>query len=81
MKFTKSLVAAAVALSALGATLTLPGIAGMVLTMGIAVDSNVLVYERIREEQRAAKTHPYRAWNPGKSAWKPKPASAPGRMK
>ena len=44
------------ALSALGATLTLPGIAGMVLTMGIAVDSNVLVYERIREEQRAGRT-------------------------
>ena len=44
------------ALSALGATLTLPGIAGMVLTMGIAVDSNVLVYERIREEQRAGRS-------------------------
>ena len=37
-------------LSALGATLTLPGIAGIVLTMGMAVDSNVLVFERIREE-------------------------------
>lgn len=47
------------ALSALGATLTLPGIAGMVLTMGIAVDSNVLVYERIREEQRAGRS----PWN------------------
>ena len=43
-------------LSALGATLTLPGIAGMVLTMGIAVDSNVLVYERIREEQRQGRS-------------------------
>ena len=32
------------------ATLTLPGIAGMVLTMGMAVDANVLIYERIREE-------------------------------
>jgi protein-export membrane protein SecD len=37
-------------LSAVGATLTLPGIAGIVLTMGMAVDSNVLVFERIREE-------------------------------
>jgi protein-export membrane protein SecD len=37
-------------LSALSATLTLPGIAGIVLTMGMAVDSNVLVFERIREE-------------------------------
>ncbi len=34
----------------LGATLTLPGIAGIVLTMGMAVDSNVLIYERVREE-------------------------------
>jgi preprotein translocase subunit SecD len=39
-------------LSVLGATLTLPGIAGIVLTMGMAVDANVLIYERIREEQR-----------------------------
>lgn len=39
-------------LSALGATLTLPGIAGIVLTMGMAVDANVLIYERIREESR-----------------------------
>ncbi|MFZ0425400.1 MAG: protein translocase subunit SecD [Xanthobacteraceae bacterium] len=39
-------------LSLLGATLTLPGIAGVVLTVGIAVDSNVLIYERIREEVR-----------------------------
>lgn len=39
-------------LSALQATLTLPGIAGIVLTMGMAVDSNVLVFERIREEVR-----------------------------
>ncbi len=37
-------------LSAMGATLTLPGIAGIVLTMGMAVDSNVLIFERIREE-------------------------------
>ena len=40
------------ALTAFGATLTLPGIAGIVLTMGMAVDANVLIYERIREEQR-----------------------------
>lgn len=39
-------------LSLLGATLTLPGIAGMVLTVGIAADSNVLIFERIREELR-----------------------------
>jgi SecD/SecF fusion protein len=39
-------------LSVLGATLTLPGIAGIVLTIGMAVDSNVLIYERIREERR-----------------------------
>jgi len=39
-------------LSILGATLTLPGIAGIVLTVGIAVDSNVLIFERIREELR-----------------------------
>src|ERR1039458_4087854 len=36
--------------------LTLPGIAGIVLTVGIAVDSNVLIYERIREEVRAGRT-------------------------
>ncbi len=40
------------ALSMLQATLTLPGIAGIVLTMGMAVDANVLIYERIREEIR-----------------------------
>jgi preprotein translocase subunit SecD len=39
-------------LSILGATLTLPGIAGIVLTIGMAVDANVLIYERIREELR-----------------------------
>ena len=42
-------------LSLLGATLTLPGIAGIVLTVGMAVDANVLVFERIREELRTAK--------------------------
>ncbi|GHC14439.1 protein translocase subunit SecD [Kushneria pakistanensis] len=40
------------AMSILGATLTLPGIAGIVLTLGMAVDANVLVFERIREEMR-----------------------------
>jgi len=39
----------------LGATLTLPGIAGIALTIGIAVDSNVVIYERIREEVRSGK--------------------------
>jgi len=43
-------------LSMLSATLTLPGIAGIVLTVGIAVDSNVLIYERIREEVRAGRS-------------------------
>lgn len=43
------------ALSLIGGTLTLPGIAGIVLTVGTAVDGNVLVYERIREELRAAR--------------------------
>jgi preprotein translocase subunit SecD len=43
-------------LSMLNATLTLPGIAGIVLTVGIAVDSNVLIYERIREEVRHGRT-------------------------
>lgn len=42
-------------LSILGATLTLPGIAGIVLTIGMAVDANVLVFERIREELKTAK--------------------------
>ena len=42
-------------LSMIGATLTLPGIAGIVLTIGMAVDANVIVFERIREELRTAK--------------------------
>ncbi len=42
-------------LSLLGATLTLPGIAGIVLTIGMAVDANVLIFERIREELKAAR--------------------------
>jgi preprotein translocase subunit SecD len=44
------------ALSCFGAVLTLPGIAGAVLTIGMAVDSNVLIFERIREELRAGKS-------------------------
>ncbi len=43
-------------LTLLGATLTLPGIAGIVLTIGMAVNSNVLIYERIREEFRNGRT-------------------------
>jgi preprotein translocase subunit SecD len=43
-------------LSAIGATLTLPGIAGIVLTVGMAVDSNVLIFERIREEARSGRS-------------------------
>ena len=43
-------------LSVLGATLTLPGIAGIVLTVGMAVDSNVLIYERVREERRLGRS-------------------------
>src|SRR6266851_2938365 len=44
------------ALSLLGATLTLPGIAGIALTMGMAVDANVLIYERVREEMRSGRS-------------------------
>ncbi|MFQ6111132.1 MAG: protein translocase subunit SecD [Nitrospinota bacterium] len=44
------------ALGGLGATLTLPGIAGIILTVGMAVDANVLIFERIREELRLGKT-------------------------
>jgi preprotein translocase subunit SecD len=43
-------------LSLVGGTLTLPGIAGVVLSLGIAVDANVLIYERMREEFRAGRT-------------------------
>ncbi len=43
-------------LSVLGATLTLPGIAGILLTIGMAVDSNVIIYERIREESRLGRS-------------------------
>jgi len=43
-------------MGAVGSTLTLPGIAGVILTIGMAVDSNILIFERIREELRAGKT-------------------------
>lgn len=43
-------------LAGVGATLTLPGIAGIILTIGMAVDANVLIFERIREELRAGRT-------------------------
>jgi preprotein translocase subunit SecD len=46
------------ALAYFSATLTLPGIAGIILTVGMAVDSNVLIFERIREELRTGKTIP-----------------------
>ncbi|MDX8382148.1 MAG: protein translocase subunit SecD [Ghiorsea sp.] len=46
----------AAAMSMIGATLTLPGIAGIVLTIGMAVDANVLIFERIREELNTGKT-------------------------
>ena len=51
-----NLVLIVAALSVLQATLTLPGIAGIVLTIGMAVDANVLIFERIREEVRAGRT-------------------------
>jgi len=57
-------------MSLFGATLTLPGFAGLVLTVGMAVDANVIIFERIREELRAAKT-PRAAINTGfnKALW------------
>lgn len=51
-----NLVLIAAALAAFQATLTLPGIAGVILTIGMAVDANVLIFERIREELRLGKT-------------------------
>ena len=44
------------AMSATQATLTLPGIAGLILTLAVAVDANVLIYERMRDEFRAGRT-------------------------
>ena len=43
-------------LASLGATLTLPGIAGLILTVGMSIDANVIIFERIREELRKGKT-------------------------
>ncbi len=54
----------AAGLAALQATLTLPGIAGIILTIGMAVDANVLIFERIREELQLGKT-PHAAVNAG----------------
>lgn len=54
-------------LSYFGATLTLPGIAGIVLTIGMAVDANVLVFERVREEVRVGKS-PFAALETGYSS-------------
>ncbi len=56
LALTANLVLIVAMLSMLGATLTLPGIAGIVLTVGMAVDANVLIYERIREELRLGNT-------------------------
>ena len=56
MALTANLVLIVALLSMLGATLTLPGIAGIVLTVGMAVDANVLIFERIREELRNGNT-------------------------
>ena len=56
LAFISNLVFIVSALSIFGATLTLPGLAGIVLTVGMAVDANVLVYERIREELHTGKT-------------------------
>ena len=54
-------------MAALNATFTLPGIAGIVLTMGMAVDANVLIFERLREEQlRAHQLALLSALQPGK---------------
>ena len=53
---TANLLIVLAALAYFGATLTLPGIAGIILTVGVGVDTNVLVFERIREELRNGKT-------------------------
>jgi preprotein translocase subunit SecD len=59
----------AAALSLFGATLTLPGIAGFMLTIGMAVDSNVLVFERVREELRAGRAPRTAIENGFSKAW------------
>ena len=63
-------------MSLIGSTLTLPGIAGIVLTIGTAVDSNVLIYERIREEVEARALDDLRRWRRASSAPSP-PSSTP----
>ena len=50
-------------MSLLGATLTMPGVAGLVLSLGMAVDANVLIYERIREELRLARWSGETSWD------------------
>ena len=60
----------------LGATLTLPGIAGIVFTIGMAVDSNVLIYERIREENAYRAQRHLRRWRPASTA-PSRPSSIP----
>ena len=64
MALSFNLVMIVAVLSMLQATLTLPGIAGIVLTVGMAVDANVLIFERIREELRNGLT-PQMAINAG----------------
>lgn len=54
-------------MTAIGATMTMPGIAGIVLTIGMAVDANVLIFERIKEEYKKSKT-PYKALESGFSS-------------
>jgi preprotein translocase subunit SecD len=56
LALTANLLIVLAALAYFGATLTLPGIAGIILTVGVGVDTNVLVFERIREELRSGKT-------------------------
>jgi preprotein translocase subunit SecD len=56
LALTLNLVVLMAAMAAFHATLTLPGIAGIVLTIGMAVDTNILIFERIREELRSGKT-------------------------
>ena len=64
-------------LASFGATLTLPGMAGILLTIGMAVDANVLIFERIREEMaRARRTRPpSRAASARRSRPSPTPTS------
>jgi preprotein translocase subunit SecD len=56
LALTINLILILAAMTAVGATLTLPGIAGLILTIGAAVDANVLIYERMREEELAGRS-------------------------